>query len=460
MPREQPMNDVHRLVPELTGSSKERTVRRLSTGGLAAGVGWALAGALAFELQDHRSPKEWVLATVITGCVVLAAWLLLTKASRALALSQRRLNAVAESSEEMLWEADASGQITFANSLMQKYFGYGPRDLTGLSLAALVHPDEHAHLAALVSSGSGWKHERFRCLHRDGSQHWFEGSAIAHVGNNGRLLGYTGSCHRLAADPAEAQRLTDLSHRVRAVMLEDAVRIVFQPIVSLLDGRLKGAEALSRFDTPEQQPPDRWFADASEVGLAADLELHAVRRALSAARTLPSDIYVSVNVSPWTLAKPELLTALQDGPLPLSRIVIEVTEHVSVDDYGDFDVPVQRLRAAGVRLAVDDAGAGYSSFRHILRLAPEFIKLDRALVAGLDQDPALRALTAAVVMFALEMGATVIAEGVETIEEFRAAEVLGVDAVQGYLIGKPTGDWHAWTTEAFAQRVELKPAST
>ena len=98
----------------------------------------------------------------------------------------------------------------------------------------------------------------------------------------------------------------------------------------------------------------------------------------------------------------------------------------------------------GVRLAVDDAGAGFASFRHILRLCPEYIKLDRTLIENIAEDPARRALAAAVVLFALEMGSAVVAEGVETLAELRTAQTLGIDAAQGFLLGRPTDDWNTW----------------
>ena len=129
----------------------------------------------------------------------------------------------------------------------------------------------------------------------------------------------------------------------------------------------------------------------------------------------------------------------------LHRIVVELTEHASIEEYGAVLAAVADLRERGVRLAVDDAGAGYASFRHILRLAPEIIKLDRSLICGLHDDAALRALAAAVVMFALDMGSTVTAEGVETPEELRCAQGLGIHAAQGYLFGKPVADWSTWS---------------
>jgi EAL domain-containing protein (putative c-di-GMP-specific phosphodiesterase class I) len=130
--------------------------------------------------------------------------------------------------------------------------------------------------------------------------------------------------------------------------------------------------------------------------------------------------------------------------MPLDRVVLEITEHVSVPDYDVLAARADDLRGLGVRLAVDDAGAGFASFRHILRLCPEYIKLDRTLIENISEDPARRALAAAVVLFAFEMGSAVVAEGVETLAELRTAQTLGIDAAQGFLLGRPTDDWSTW----------------
>jgi EAL domain-containing protein (putative c-di-GMP-specific phosphodiesterase class I) len=154
---------------------------------------------------------------------------------------------------------------------------------------------------------------------------------------------------------------------------------------------------------------------------------------------------VSLNVGPAMLSRPGLFDALVESGIAPHRFVLEITEHSSISDYDDVLASLGALRTIGVRLAVDDAGAGYASFRHILRLGPEIIKLDRSLIAGLHDDPALRALASAVVAFGAEMGSTVTAEGIETPEELRCAQALGIHAAQGYLFGKPTADWSTWT---------------
>jgi len=175
-----------------------------------------------------------------------------------------------------------------------------------------------------------------------------------------------------------------------------------------------------------------------------ELELEVLARSLDAAHQLPDDIYISVNAGPHTLVRPGLLELILSSGIPPYRVVLEITEHASISEYGDVLAAIATLRATGVRLAVDDAGAGYASFRHILRLSPEIIKLDRSLIAGLHDDPALRALASAVVTFGREMSSTITAEGIETLEELRCAQDLGIQAAQGYLFGKPTADWSTW----------------
>jgi EAL domain-containing protein (putative c-di-GMP-specific phosphodiesterase class I) len=249
-------------------------------------------------------------------------------------------------------------------------------------------------------------------------------------------------------DRFDIRRRALVTAQINGLLTRADLRIVFQPIISTDTGRLVGAEALSRFeafnpaDPPD--PPDAVFARAATVGLGVELEVLAIRIALLAAEALPEDLYVSVNASPGAVLSPHLLDALLSSRIPLHRVVLEITEHVSVPDYKQLTSRIDELRDLGVRLAVDDAGAGFASFRHILRLAPEYIKLDRTLIENIAEDPARRALAAAVVLFAFEMGSAVVAEGVETLAELRMTQTLGIDAVQGYLLGRPTDDWATW----------------
>lgn len=265
----------------------------------------------------------------------------------------------------------------------------------------------------------------------------------------GAVLGATARTRELSAAPREElRRRAETTARIGAMLSRAELRVVFQPIISTETGRLVGAEALSRFEPAPgadlPSPPDAVFALASTVGLGVELELLAVRTALRASMALPEDLYVSVNVSPAALLSPLLTDCLLASRLPLERLVLEITEHVSVVDYDLLSARAAELRGMGIRLAVDDAGAGFSSFRHILKLCPEYIKLDRTLIENISEDPARRALAAAVVLFAFEVGSAVVAEGVETVAELRTAQTLGIDAAQGFLLGRPTDDWTTW----------------
>lgn len=119
------------------------------------------------------------------------------------------------------------------------------------------------------------------------------------------------------------------------------------------------------------------------------------------------------------------------------RLAIELTEHAPVADYDALCEGLTPLRRQGMQLVVDDAGAGFASLRHILRLAPDAIKLDRMLVGGIHRDRAKRALASALVAFTRDMGTTIIAEGIESREELDVLRELGVSHGQGFYLGRP-----------------------
>ena len=140
-------------------------------------------------------------------------------------------------------------------------------------------------------------------------------------------------------------------------------------------------------------------------------------------------------------ASPELLgeTSLAEmiAAAPNRRMVLEVTEHVEVADYDTLVSGLDALRTSGCRIAVDDAGAGYSSLRHILRLRPDYIKLDMTLTRGIDTDGDRRALASSLLTFANEVSATVIAEGIETPAELDTLRGLGATLGQGFFLARP-----------------------
>ena len=288
------------------------------------------------------------------------------------------------------------------------------------------------------------------------------GMAIgAHVGvpllrRDGRLYGSLGTW---SADPDEALRerdaevlraigtvvmdLADIEDRTeqdRHKMLDRMDRlmanggpgVVFQAVHALEGLSTVGVEALSRFPAGSGRP-DEWFTSATRAGVGLELELAAVRNALTILPALRG--FLAINVSPRTLVSPafgRLVTAL-----PLRSIVLEITEHEAVDDYDALHDVLRPWRERGLRIAVDDAGAGFASMRHVLTLVPDFIKLDISLVRGIDTDPAKRALAGALAAFAQKIGSSVIAEGIETAPELSCLRGLRVQFGQGYHLSLP-----------------------
>lgn len=252
---------------------------------------------------------------------------------------------------------------------------------------------------------------------------------------------------RTTLSAAEADRLADLisdhvtgelvsrcrtAEKVRDALRDEAVRMVFQPVVRLDDGHVVGYESLARFDFA---PPDQAFTAAVAAGIGVELELLAIRRAFERLDDMPYDTTMGVNASVGALLTPEVeqvLTAYADR-----NICVEITEHTRVPDYAVLTAVTERLRAAGVLIVVDDAGAGYASLSHILQLRPDIIKLDISLTRDIDTDPARAALARSLTDFAVECGARIVAEGVETRAEYDRLCTLGVHFAQGYYVAKP-----------------------
>jgi EAL domain-containing protein (putative c-di-GMP-specific phosphodiesterase class I) len=222
---------------------------------------------------------------------------------------------------------------------------------------------------------------------------------------------------------------------ISRVFSDDELRMVFQPVVDLHSGDVVGVEALSRFDGVPRRPPNEWFAIAEQVGFGVELELLAVERALAQIDHLDAGAFMSVNVSPTTAMSEDLRRCL--AVAPGHRVVVELTEHARVRDYEALWPSFDELRAQGVRIAVDDAGAGYAGLQHILRLQPDIVKLDNDLTRHIHADPARRALAAAMTTFAREIGAALVAEGIETREDLETLQAIGIPWGQGYHLAQP-----------------------
>jgi EAL domain-containing protein (putative c-di-GMP-specific phosphodiesterase class I)/CheY-like chemotaxis protein len=262
---------------------------------------------------------------------------------------------------------------------------------------------------------------------------------------------------RLEQEAGEAERRRLAIERIRGVLEGDRLAVVFQPIFDLADGRIVGVEALARFSAEPHRGPDAWFAEAVSVGLSVDLELKAVITALEHFRSLPEGAYLSLNVSPHTIVSGRLAKVLAGAPL--DRIVLEITEHAPVADYNALADVLRPFRTAGGRVAVDDAGAGFASLSHIVRLAPDVIKLDVTLTGGIHADRTRRALAAALISFAREIGAVIVAEGVETQDELDALCGLGVPQGQGHHLARPLPPENLPSVEASSWSASSAPSS-
>ena len=229
---------------------------------------------------------------------------------------------------------------------------------------------------------------------------------------------------------------------LRGAIGEQELRVQYQPIVSLRDGVTMGFEALLRWEHPIRGMvgPNDFVSVAEESGLISKIGRFVLERACRQAaewRRTGRDIFVSVNVSPRQLTRADLAEdvsqALQNSGLPANLLCLEMTETSLLHDPGRIVESLRRLRAMGVRLAIDDFGAGASSFG-VLRILPvDQIKIDHIFTQGLGDTTSDRAVVAAVVSLAKELGLSVVAEGVETARQQAELQELGADLAQGYL---------------------------
>lgn len=228
-----------------------------------------------------------------------------------------------------------------------------------------------------------------------------------------------------------------LRRQISDIITDRDFQMLFQPIVDLATNSVTGAEALCRFRPTPYRSPDAWFAEADKVGLKHELERTVLKKALEALPDLPTQLSLSVNISPTALAQGDLVP-LVDGPFS-NRIVLELTSVIGCEDMPGLQKAIRALRDLGVRISVDEIAADRASLRSVMQMKPDIMKLDRDLVRGVHLDATHQALTAAVVHFAEAIGATLIAGGIERAADAEALRELGVVQGQGYLLGRPGG---------------------
>ena len=414
-----------------------------------------VAGVLRFDrasqfLDGRRSWQSWLGAVAAVYLVVVLVSLLLvvrqtTRMREDVVSAESALAAHAETTSDWLWETTPELVLTYSSRQVLDVLGYQPRDVMGHDAHEFMTlPTAKVSRDALLSGTTleGWRDLHSEWLHSDGSIVTLRHSGAPIRDAHGKVLGYRGSCTVVGAAAVDAHRRAVLRGAVQEILDRGELPMALQPIVEVTTGRLTGVEALARFT--DGRPPNLWFDDAGEVGLRVELEMLAVRCAMARLAELPDDVTLSVNACPEVVADPRFSRMLLDAGIPLRRLVIEVTEHVKIAQYEELVVALDQLRLAGARVAVDDAGAGYASLTHVLRLRPDVIKLDRSLVTEVQHDRARRTLVTALVLLGLDIGATVTAEGVESAEELEAVAELGVDHAQGYLLGYPSTDVGGW----------------
>lgn len=250
-----------------------------------------------------------------------------------------------------------------------------------------------------------------------------------------RIVEYTGET---VADRDEAQARRTLTDAIARGEIAMAV----QPVVDLRGGTIHAYEALARFALPGGLSTGETFALAERVGMREQLDLACFERALALLEQRPSGTRLAINVAGALLSQPHALALLAALPDEHARdVVLEITEDALVRDYAALRGAVRPLLARGMRIAVDDMGAGYAGLRHAIDLHPAYLKLDRALVHGVDGDPKRAALVDALLRYAEHAGAHIVAEGVETEGELAALRRLGVPFAQGYLLARPAVPW-------------------
>ncbi|MDB4865742.1 MAG: hypothetical protein JWR03_75 [Cohnella sp.] len=237
---------------------------------------------------------------------------------------------------------------------------------------------------------------------------------------------------------------TIYSTEMERILREGSIRSVYQPLYHLRDGNVFGYEALTR--CPPDSPfdgPLSLFRYAEQEGYALALDRLARETAIRSCPLLGPKQKIFINVNSAIMKDPHFVSGQTRHWLALrglhpGQVVFELTERSSIDDFEEAKRILDHYRVQGYQIAIDDAGAGYSSLQAIVELRPDYIKLDRSLVQNADRDEIKQHMLRTFVRFAKRMRIRTVAEGIERPEEFDLVRRMGIDFGQGYLIGKPS----------------------
>lgn len=446
---------------------------------VVAGIALA-AVATVFVLVNVRAPAilsdtgQWTVSSVLVVLILVGTLLALAVVMSQATKSARRIEVEGTAaleerdrffdvSKDLLVTASADGFFVRVNPAWTTVLGYELETLTSRPYAEFIHPDDLEATAREVERQvrDGQPVFRFenRYRHRDGTFRWLEWtSAPSEDGSRLYAAARDITERKLAEErlraPAVAQQRRIVAARERILGVLDAAAFgpVYQPITDIETGAIVGFEALTRF--ADGGSPAELFATAAESGLRAPLELATLKAAMTEARALPRGPWLSVNLSPSTLA--DLDAVRRALGLRVRPLILEITENETIAAYGPVRDAVRGL-GPDVRLAVDDAGAGVANFNHLVELRPDFVKIDAGLVRGVDADLSRQALVAGMLHFAATARCEVIAEGIETESERQALYRLGVHLGQGFLLGRPAPAIE-WTSAGQGDRVS-RPGS-
>jgi EAL domain-containing protein (putative c-di-GMP-specific phosphodiesterase class I)/DNA-binding NarL/FixJ family response regulator len=240
---------------------------------------------------------------------------------------------------------------------------------------------------------------------------------------------------RVAGGPAKTMRTDAVRDRILRFIDGDDLDVVFQPIVELTTGAVVAVESLARFTTRPRRAPDIWFREARDRGLSVQLEMAAVRKALAHLPALPPSVSLSLNFSPEAIESEEFPVVL--ARQPLDRLIVEVTEQSAPGDHASLEEALRPWRWAGLLVAIDDAGAGFSTLNRMVELRPEFIKLDITLTRDIETDIARQSLVEMLQVHSAQVGASLVAEGIEKDGQIARLLELGVGLGQGHRLGRP-----------------------
>lgn len=247
---------------------------------------------------------------------------------------------------------------------------------------------------------------------------------------------------------------------------ESFIEPVFQPIVDLRLGQPLGYEILSRGPEPFRDPL-ALFDRARDLSVTWELERACRLAGLRAVSSLPLSLRLSslffINISPDVLNDPRFVTgftlaALQEHGIRRDNVVIEITERVTIVDYVRFEAAIRHYAKQKFGIALDDFGSGHSGLLTLIRCEPQFLKLDMAITRDVDRDPYKQKIVKSVVALAENVGATLIAEGVETGGELDALRGLGVNYAQGFLVGRPAPADELWIRDYPTAQARSLPA--